>query len=344
MLVELARAKTIKPADVTGQQSTCTHVLRDARAFYSVASPSCLMRLLIAGGSGFIGKRLTAHFLAQGHSVTVLTRNSKKPIKHVDYVQWDGENVGDWVQHLPSSDVLINLCGSSLAERRWSEVRKHQLLQSRLQPTNALVRAMLQLAEVSRPRLYIQTSGVGYYGPVAGTQEVFESDPPSNDFLARLAKDWEEASAGFEPLGIRRVIMRLGAVLDRKEGLLPNISIPLLFLVGGPMGSGKQYMPWIHYEDVVGAVDHFIANDRLSGPFNVCAPNYYTNAQFIAELAKVLHRPSWLRLPAWLYRLTMGQMATLLLEGQCASPRKLIDSGFEFKFPRLPEALRDLYS
>ncbi len=300
-------------------------------------------KIVIAGATGFIGKKLTSSLLASQTTVIVLTRRPDavrtSPHPLVRYVRWDSRNQGEWTRHVDGADAIINLSGQSIAGKRWSDTRKEELLLSRIQPTNALVQALN--ASASRPRVLINASAVGYYGHVP-QETVTEDHLPANDFLGKTCAAWEAAALKAQSLGVRVVLLRSGIVLDKKGGALPRMLLPFRLFVGGPLGSGDQWFPWIHVEDEVRAILFALETSSISGPANLAAPEPATMRDFTAVLGSVLRRPRFFRVPAFVLKAALGEMADIVLTGQKVIPQKLSNAGFEFRFPTLVGALESL--
>ncbi len=305
------------------------------------------MRILITGGTGLIGSALAAELAQAGHEVIVLSRNPDRagdlPVG-VRAERWDGRTAQGWAHLADGAGAIVNLAGASIAGEgflpsRWTPERKRLILQSRLDAGRAVVEAVQQAAR--KPAVVIQSSGIGIYG-FAGDRVLDESAPAGSDWLAQVAVQWELATAPVEAMGVRRAVIRTAVVLSRKGGVLPLMLLPFRLFVGGPIGGGKQYVPWIHIADEVGAIRFLIEHPDARGPFNLVAPEVMTNAEVSRVIARVLRRPSWLPLPAFIMRLMFGEVATLLLEGQRAVPERLRELGYAFRFPTLEGALRDL--
>lgn len=300
------------------------------------------MRVVLPGGSGLIGRAVAAELAAAGHEPVVLTRD---PGKLTDLPQgvraekWDGKTAAGWSTLLDRESAIIHLAGEGIADKRWSEERKKQLLDSRVRSSEAVLAGIEQAAV--RPEVLLQASAVGYYGDT-GEAEVGEDNPPGDDFLGRLAAAWEDATKPAEALGLRRAILRTGIVLAREGGALPRMLLPFRLGVGGPLGSGRQWFPWIHIADEVGAIRFLLENDDARGPFNLCSPNPVRNADFARALGKALGRPSFLPTPAFALKIALGEVAEALLSGQKAFPHRLLALGYEFRFPNLDGALADL--
>ena len=297
------------------------------------------MNILIAGGSGFLGTALTKSFVNDGHKVFILTRGTKK-IQHAEAIQWDAKTTNGWVHRINEMDVVIHLTGKSLSTFPWTSAMKKSFVDSRLIP-GFLLASAIQTAD-KRPSIFIQASGINYYGLNGSLAD--ESTPPADDFLAQLAVQWEDATKSLDDLGVRRIVTRSAVVLDRKGSLLDLMSLPIKLFFGGRFGSGKQAFPWIHIQDWVGAVRHLIANENARGAYNLIAPVQTSNAEFNQTLAKVLHRPYWFPYPEFLLRNILGEMSVLILDGRFSQPKRLIESGYQYQFPSLKEALEDLLS
>lgn len=305
------------------------------------------MRIIIAGGSGLIGRALTANLTAAGYEVIILSRSPEK-IKGLPAgaraAHWDGRSATGWGELADGSRAIVNLAGENLAAGRWTRQRKQHILESRVHPGLAIVEAVEGAR--NKPGVVIQASAVGFYGPHGAVnhydKEVTERSPAGSDFLAEVCREWEASTAPVGPMGVRLVSIRTGLVLSLAGGALPRIRLPFKFFVGGPVGSGKQWWPWIHLDDVTAAIRFLIEKETAPGPYNLTAPNPLTNAQFSRVLGRAMGRPSWLPAPAFMLRLILGEMSTILLTGQRAMPYALRDAGFTFRFPEAESALRDL--
>jgi uncharacterized protein (TIGR01777 family) len=291
------------------------------------------VNVVLAGGSGLIGRALVRHFGAAGHEVTVLSR---RPL--AGGVQWDGEHPGAWQGALDGADVLINLCGAGIADRRWSDARRRELLDSRVKPAEALAAAC---RAVDRPpATIIQASGVGYYG--TSMDRVFdEGSPPGDDFLAQFSVAWENAG-GDLPAGTRRIVMRLGVVLSRDGGALGRMVMPFRFFAGGPIAGGQQWFPWIHIKDAVRGIDALAFDSTVQGIVNLVAPRAIRNVDLARAIGKTLGRPALLNVPRFVFSVAFGDMATLLCDGQQVRPKALEEAGFVFDYPSIDMALADL--
>jgi hypothetical protein len=297
------------------------------------------MKILIAGGSGFVGRFLCWRLAELGHEPTVLTRRAAPGASPSPrQVAWDGRTAsGDWLAAAAECPAWINLCGAGIADARWTRARKRVLQESRLLPTKALVEAVGKVA--AKPKVLINASAVGYYGET-GDRSADESFSYGGGFLPGLCALWEHEAMQAAPLGVRPVCLRLGVVLGADGGMLARL-VPLFRLgLGGPLGSGRQWLSWIAREDLAGLIAHLLTAD-VSGGVNAASPHPVTNRVFSQTLGRVLGRPAWLKVPSLALRLVLGEMADVLLQGQRTAPKKALASGFVFTQPDLEMALRD---
>ena len=253
---------------------------------------------------------------------------------------WDGQKMGIWATQLQDADVVVNLAGEGIADRLWNGQRKLLIQSSRIGPTRALVSAIAR--SMNRPKILVSASAVGFYGPVA-EREVTEIYPRGEGFLPDLCAEWEAEAKKAQALGVRVVLLRTGIVIEKDGGALGKLMMPFWFFMGGPLGSGRQWFPWVHRDDVVGAIFYAIQNETLSGPVNIAAPGSLTMAEFCRLLGKAMRRPSWARVPAFVLRSLLGEMSEILLTGQKAVPRKLLEAGYTFQYPHAEEALASLF-
>jgi uncharacterized protein len=296
------------------------------------------MNIMIAGGSGFLGKALTQSLLADGHKVFILTRGASVPAG-AHAVNWDAKTTRGWGNLVNEMDAVIHLAGKTLATWPWTAATKQAFHDSRILPGLALGQAIREANR--RPGLFVQASGINHYGLTGEIAD--ESTLPGDDFLARLTMDWESATKPVEELGVRRVVLRTAVVLGKGEGMLSLMALPVRLFAGGPMGDGKFAVPWIHVNDWVGAVRHLMADENASGAYNLIAPVPTSNADFNRALADVLRRPYWFSTPAFLLRILLGEMSVLVVEGRFVKPKRLIESGYRFQFEGVREALSDLF-
>jgi hypothetical protein len=299
------------------------------------------MKVLITGGTGLIGSALSRELAAAGHEVVVLTRDPARAgalPPGVTAAGWDGRTAAGWGHLAAGAGGIVHLAGENIAAGRWTAERKRRIRDSRVRSGEAVMAAIR--AAAPRPAVLLQASGVGYYGP--GDEPVDESAPPGGDFLARVCVDWEAATAEVEALGVRRAVLRTAVVLAREGGALPKMLLPFRLFAGGPVGSGRQQLSWIHLADETGAIRFLLERDDASGPFNLSAPEPVSNREFARTAGRVLGRPSVLPTPAPAMRLLLGEMADMLLIGRRALPARLLALGYRFRFPALEGALQDL--
>lgn len=296
-------------------------------------------RVVVSGGTGLIGEALVRRLSAAGREVVVLSRRAAAAgdlPPGVRVLPWNGRDAAGWGEVVDGAAALVNLAGEPIAGGRWTAARKQRIVASRQQACAALLAAVR--AARTRPEVLLQASAVGFYGDRA--EEILdEESAPGSGFLAETTVAWERASAPFEALAVRRVLVRTGIVLARDGGALPRILLPLRFGVGGALGSGRQWMPWIHLEDEVAALLWLLERRDLAGPFNLTAPHPATNAELTREAARRLGRPAVLRVPEWALRSILGELAEAVLGSQRALPRRLLASGFRFRYPELAPAL-----
>ena len=296
------------------------------------------MKVVVAGGTGFIGGALVGALADAGHRVVVFTRRRVADAPSIpEFRQWDANTFGPWGAELNGADAVLNLAGESLGGRRWSRTQKHRIVTSRIRATKALVDAIRQAKR--RPSVLVNISTVGYYGSVA-EGEVDEQHPPGNDFLAALCRQWETEALAAESLGTRVVLPRVGLVLG-KGGALQRLALPFKFFLGGTIGSGRQWVSWVHRDDLVSALMFLLDRREISGAVNLVAPESARMEQLCSSLGDVLRRPSWLRVPDPVLRIALGEMAGMLITGQRVIPARLVESGYQFIFPTLRHALHD---
>lgn len=308
------------------------------------------MRIVIAGGSGFLGSPLAEVYAEEGHEVRVLTRalapgesrhDPGTGVPGVTRVGWRPDaQAGPWALALDGADALINLAGESIGDLRWTPQRKAALRDSRIVPTRSLVAAIGEVK--SPPRVFISGSAVGYYGPSADEVKTEES-PAGHDFLAHLCEDWEAEARRAVP-HTRVVVLRTGLVLERSGGALAKMLPPFRMFAGGPMGSGRQYMSWIHRIDWIEMVRWIVETTAVAGPVNLTAPEPVTNREFARALGRALHRPSLIPAPSFALKLLLGEMARpLTLEGQRVIPARAKALGFHFRYPDIDQAFRRMF-
>lgn len=294
------------------------------------------MKVLIAGGSGFMGTALTKLLRPAGHKVSILTR--KKP-NNQDEIYWDGKTIDGWSDHLAEMDAVINLTGYGLEHWPWTKSQKQRFVDSRVIPGAALVSAMRKIQQ--RPSVFLQISGINYYG-TQGDRIADEGFPPADDFLAQLTVKWEAATQPVEEMGVRRVVARSAVVLDSNGGLFPLMALPVRLFIGGPLGGGEQAVPWIHLADQIGAIRFLLEDADANGAYNLISPSQTSNKEFMRAIAKILHRPYWFPTPAIFLKIVLGEMSSLVVEGRYSQPKRLLEAGFHFQYPTIDSALQDL--
>ena len=295
------------------------------------------MTVIVAGGTGFLGQALQAHLERAGHRVRALTRRQTTPGDRA--VSWEPDGtVGSWSEAIDGSDAVVNLAGAGIADARWTDARKRVLRESRLRSTRSLVLAIQRAARP--PAVFVSASGTGYYGD-CGAEIVTEDTPPGEDFLAQLCVDWEREAQ--DAAGrTRLVVLRSGVVLDKAGGALPRMLLPFRLGLGGPLGSGTQYLPWIHIADWLALVSETLSNPDARGTFNATAPSPATNTRFTRAFGRALRRPAFIRVPSFALRTALGELADTLLTGQRAVPKRAEQLGFTFRFGDIEPALEDL--
>jgi hypothetical protein len=294
---------------------------------------------LITGGTGFIGDFLCERLARDGHYLTLISRSPEKyteeNAKNQNYISWDS----DLAKEMDGADVVINLTGENLFGKRWTDEVKKRLYSSRIDLTNKLVNAMD--ASSTPPELLISASGINYYG-ASGDKVLTEEDGPGNDFLADLCVDWEAAALRAEEKGVRVAIPRIAPVLEDGNGIIEKMKLPFSLFVGGSLGSGDQYLSWIHMYDMISALIFPIENDEISGPYNAASPNPVQMDEFAHTMGKVMNRPSLFKVPEFVLNAVLGEAATPVLASLRIQPKVLQQAGFEFHFADLEVALGDI--
>lgn len=300
-------------------------------------------RVVITGATGLIGRRLFEQLTSRGYQIVIFSRDPQKARRSLpgaaEYVAWTPSENGPWAGAINGAYAVIHMAGAPILGKRWSEAYKAEIRDSRIIGTRGLVNAMR--AAQNKPQVFVSGSAVGYYGGRDDTK-LDESAAPGDDFLARVAIDWEDEASQAEELGIRTVLVRTGIVLDPKEGALPQMSLPFRFYGGGPILPGTQWFPWIHVDDEVGLILLALEDERARGPLNASAPEPQTNRDFSRTLGKVMGSPAWFPVPSFGLRILLGEVAAMLTEGQRVIPKKALDLGYQFKYPTSEQALRNL--
>ncbi|WP_447927649.1 TIGR01777 family oxidoreductase [Vreelandella sp. EE27] len=299
------------------------------------------MRILVTGGTGFVGKRLCEKLIGGGHQVDVVSRSPSKAARVLPRECTTGESAMAFIDTPP--EAIVNLAGESIAGKRWSDTQKKRLISSRVETTTALVEFCKALEKAGKPLPAVMVSGsaMGYYGD-QGQKKVDEQTPPHEEFAHRLCVQWEAAAEPVKALGVRLAIVRIGLVLEAGGGTLAKMLPPFKMGLGGRFGDGQQFMPWVHREDLVEAIIYLINKPGLEGPFNGGAPHPVTNEAFTKTLARHLHRPAMFPVPAFVLKAGLGEMSRLLLTGADMRPERLHEAGFNFGYPTLDKALDDI--
>ncbi len=301
-------------------------------------------KIVITGASGLIGTNIAKALINRGDNVYIFTRdiNKTKNIIHgaAEYFEWNYKEPDKWSEHLNSKDAVIHLAGANISGKRWSANYKETILKSRELSTRNLVNVISSLPD--KPKSFICASGINYYGD-SGNKLLTEEEEPGNDFLANVCKIWENETKKVERAGIRSISVRTGVVLTTKEGALKKMLIPFKLFIGGPLGSGKQWFPWIHLDDILNIYIYLLDNNNLNGAFNACSPNPATMNEFAKTLGKVMKRPSFFTVPKFALTFAAGEIADSITASLKAVPKKLLEHGYKFKFENLKDALTDLF-
>jgi uncharacterized protein (TIGR01777 family) len=299
------------------------------------------MKILITGGTGFVGTQLTSRLIKDNHEVTILSRSAKRSgeiPRGISYLQGDPTQKGSWQEAIKNHDAVINLAGASIFAK-WTEEHKKAIRESRVSTTRNIVEGIP--SDPQKQFTFFSTSAVGYYG-FCGDVELTEESPHGDDFLARIASEWEGEALKAKGKGARVVITRFGIVMGEKGGALGQM-IPLFKkFIGGPIGSGRQWFSWVHIKDLAEAFSFLLKHPEISGSVNVCSPNPVRNKDLAKALGRVLHRPSFLPAPGFMIKLVLGEFGSVILEGQRVIPKRLLDSGFAFQYPEIDKALQEI--
>ena len=305
------------------------------------ASPPSGLRIVVAGGAGLIGRALCSALVEHGHQPVVLTRDAShaRVPAGTRAVSWDPREPGTWTAELDGADAVVNLAGASIGAWPWTGRRKRILRESRLNATHTIVAALASLPPGRRPGVLVNASGSDLYEG-RDDQPADEATPPADTFLARLCVDWEAAAREAEALGVRVALLRTSLVIAPGAPSLRLLALPFRLFVGGPVGSGRQWMSWIDLEDAVALIVAIITDGGLRGPVNLAAPDPRRQAEFARALGEALHRPSWFPTPGIAVRLVLGDQATLALGSRRVWPAAALANGFTFRYPRLEDSLR----
>lgn len=302
-----------------------------------MSSGNAIGTVVVAGGTGLIGRALVDTLRAEARHVVVLSRSPRQ----AGEVGWDARTVGAWRESLAGASAVVNLAGSSIGAGRWTERRKAQIRSTRVASTNALVEALGSLAPESRPRTLVCASGIDFAGDRPDDAAITEDVAPGSSFLASVCVDWEAAARRAEEHGVRVVSARTSFVVAADSPAFSRLVMPFHFFAGGPLGSGRQRFPWVHVEDAVGMLRLAMDDTALSGPLNVVAPEVPRQRELARTIGRVLRRPALLPAPAFALRALLGEMADLLLHGQNAEPAKALAAGYAFRFPEPRAALAE---
>ena len=299
------------------------------------------MKILVIGATGLIGRALCQSLTAGGHTTVALSRSPGKPagLAVAEVHQWDYHQGLLPEAALAGVEAVVNLAGEPIVARRWSLEQKRIIRDSRVVATRNIVESLRQLD--GKPGVFVSGSAIGFYGD-RGDEQVEETSPPGRGFMSEICQEWEREAARATELGVRVVQVRTGVVLSTEGGALQKMLTPFKLGIGGPLGSGRQWFPWIHIDDIAGIFKHALVTASLAGPANGTAPQAVTNAEFTSELGKVLHRPAFLPVPHVALRILMGEMSEVLFVSQRVAPKATLASGYKFHFPSLGPALDDL--
>jgi uncharacterized protein (TIGR01777 family) len=306
------------------------------------------MRIVVAGGSGFLGRRLTTRWLEAGHEVIVLTRNPHRTAGRLPTVtspsRWEPPGVDDaLVAVLRGADAVVNLAGVAIGGRPWTPGRKRAILQSRLDATRALVEAMRRQTDAERPKVLVNASGIDVYGD-RPDGEMSEESAPGTSFLAGVVVAWEDTAKAAEALGVRVVMARTALIVAPEALAWRLVLLPFRLFVGGPLGSGRQRFTWVHVDDAVGLYDLAIRHESIAGPLNMVAPQVPSQRELARAIGREMHRPAILPVPAFVLRIVLWGQADIVLHGRVAVPAKALAAGYQFRFPTVESALRDVLS
>jgi uncharacterized protein (TIGR01777 family) len=305
------------------------------------------MRVFVTGGTGLVGTRLVRHLLGRGDSLVVLSRRADHARalfgSEVTVVEGDPTHPGSWTDAVSDCDGVVNLAGENIFARRWNDAFKTQILDSRVATTRHVAKALAHKPSGGdgRPRVLVNASAIGYYGP-RGEEELDETSPPGSDFMAQVCIAWEKATEAAQRAGVRCVPVRIGVVLDREGGAMAKMLLPFKLFAGGPVAGGRQWMSWIHCDDLVGLIELALDRADATGPLNGTAPNPVTNREFAKALGRALRRPAIFPTPGFMLRLTLGEVAGVVATGQKVLPRRALALGYTFGYPTLDAALAQI--
>jgi len=302
-----------------------------------------IKKVLITGATGFIGYNICQELTNRGDLLTVLSRNPEKARKELpfvnDFVKWDYKRPDEWKEHINSKNAVIHLAGANLFGKRWTKNYKKVIIESRETSTINLIKTIGEVE--NKPEVFVCSSAVGFYGN-SGDKILTENSPAGNDFTSNVCKKWEKAASLVEQFKVRRISIRTGIVLSRNEGSLQKMIPPFKFFIGGPLGTGNQWFPWIHIKDLVKIFLFVLDNDKITGSLNAASPNPVRMKEFTQELGRILNRPSFFKVPSIILKIALGEFAETILASLRVRPEKLIQYNFNFRFRNLRGALEDL--
>ncbi len=300
-------------------------------------------KILITGATGLIGRNLCKSLIERKDALTIFTTNIEKAKKRIpgakEYFEWNYYYPGDWGYLLNNKDAIIHLAGANLQAHRWNTVYKKTILESRELSTKNLINAIEKVP--NKPKIFISSSAAGYYGD-RDDEELYEDSMPGNDFLAEVCKKWESAAINAKSVGLRSVILRSGIVLSLDAEILKTMKRQFKYYAGGYIGSGNQWFPWVHINDVVKIYLKSLDDEKVYGIYNICAPDLVTMKQFVKTFGKIINRPSYFRVSKFILKIILGEMSESITASIKMNPKKLIDSGYKFKYEDLEDALKDL--
>lgn len=300
-----------------------------------------MSRVLIAGGTGLIGRHLSKRLQEHGYEVAVLSRSKRNSAYALSYF-WDPDHNEIQKEAVNSCDYIINLAGANIGAKRWTSKRKQEILESRTNPAKLIFNNLEKNHKLSA---FITASAIGYYGAITSSNIFQESDTPANDFLGQTCKEWEEAADNFARADIRTVKIRTGIVLSKEGGALAKLNIPIRLGFASAIGHGKQNMPWIHMDDLCNIYIQAIKDKEMTGPYNAVAPEHITNKDFTRKAAQKLNKPFWFpNIPPFALKLGFGELSSMLLSGSRVSSEKLLAAGYSFQFPDIDSAFENLYA
>lgn len=300
-----------------------------------------MAQVLITGGNGLIGQELCKTLLHKGYDVAILSRGPQNTQQEIPSYHWNPEKALIDKDILNSADYIIHLAGANIGDKRWSQKRKNEIIDSRVKSAELLRQSLNK--ENSKLRAFISASAIGYYGSISSDKTYTETDSSADDFLSNTCKIWEKSADKFNELSPRVVKIRTGIVFSKKGSILSKLSIPIKIGFGSSLGNGKQYLPWIHIDDLCNIYVNAIENAEMKGPYNAVAPEHITNNELTKKIAKTLKRPLWLpNIPSVLIKIIFGEMSVLLLNGSRVSSKKIMTANFKFKYPSIQNTLENL--